>query len=75
MEALDVAGIKVDKKNTVSMFSMERENFEFLSIPTIPLRHERETQPEVLESTYDPHFLASVFQSIWLDLQDLTGIN
>jgi len=43
MEALDVAGIKVDKKNTVSMFSMERENFEFLSIPTIPLPHERET--------------------------------
>jgi hypothetical protein len=42
MGALNVVGIKVDKKNIVNMFSMERENFEFLSIPTIPLRHERE---------------------------------
>jgi hypothetical protein len=42
MGALSVAGIKVDKKHIVNMLSMERENFEFLSIPTILLRHERE---------------------------------
>lgn len=42
------------------MFSMERENYEFLSIPTILLRHEREKLHEVLEGTHDPHFLATV---------------
>jgi hypothetical protein len=42
MGAINVVGIKVHKKNIVNMFSKERENFEFLSIPAIPLRHERE---------------------------------
>jgi len=42
MRPLNVVGIKVDKKNIVNMFSMERENFEFLSNPTIALHHERE---------------------------------
>ena len=42
MGALNVVGIKVDKKNIVNIFGMERENLEILSIPTIPLRHERE---------------------------------
>lgn len=42
MRALNVVGIKVDKKNIVNMFSMEREIFKFLSNPKIPLRHERE---------------------------------
>jgi hypothetical protein len=42
MGALNVVGIKVGKKNIVNMFRMERDNFEFLSIPAIPLRHERE---------------------------------